>query len=78
MSNAAVVVESTVRLALMKATPSLVIGLLGCSRFSMPVMAAATSSAWSALATTITGSELSARPWAVSTFWPVTESNSLV
>ena len=72
------VVESTVRLAVMNATPSLTIGSLGASRLSMPLIAAATSSAWSALATTMTGVELSARPCAVSTFWPVTESNSLV
>ena len=45
---------------------------------SMLLIAVATSAALSALATTITGVELSARPWAVSTFWPFTESNSLV
>ena len=44
----------------------------------MPVIASATPPAWSALATTITGVELSARPCAASTFWPVTDSNSWV
>ena len=62
----------------MNATPSLTWGVLGSSRLGMPFMAAATSSAWSALETTMTGVELSASPCAVRIFCPVTESNCLV
>ena len=42
------------------------------------MLRAAISDALSAAATTMTGEPLSARPWAVSSFWPFTESNSLV
>ena len=50
----------------------------GVPRPSIPSRDAATASARSASVTTWIVLELSARPWAVSSFWPLMESNSFV
>ena len=62
----------------MRAVPPLTMGVAGASRPFVRAMAALTWPALSALATTITGLEVSARSWASSTLVPLIESNSLV